>query len=76
MKKLFLALLLAVFTLSTYSCRETTDSETVIEDADSDFDQAGEEIEDGFEEVGDEMDEAGDELDEEVDVDVNTDDGI
>lgn len=68
MKKLFLALLLAVFTLSTYSCRETTESETVIEGND-DFEEAGEELES-------EMEEIGNEIDEEVDVDVDADDDM
>lgn len=57
MKKLFLGLLLATFTLSVYSCRETTETETTIEEVDADLEEAGEEIEESVEEVGEEIDE-------------------
>lgn len=42
MKKIFLSILLAAFTLSIYSCRETTEdrTETTIEEADADRNDA------------------------------------
>ena len=59
MKKLFLSVLVAAFTLSIYSCRETTEEnvETEIEEVESDFEETGEEIEsdlenEGYEEEG------------------------
>lgn len=55
MKKLFLSLLLATFTLSFYSCRETTETETNIEEVDADLEEVGEEIEAEVEEVGEEI---------------------
>lgn len=77
MKKLFLGLLLTVFTLSIYSCRETTEStETNIEEIDTEMDEVGEDLEDAVDEVGDEIDNAADEMDEEVDVDVDVDEEI
>ncbi|NJX17498.1 hypothetical protein HC176_18670, partial [Tamlana crocina] len=49
MKKLFLGLLLAAFTLTSYSCRETTEEnvENDIEEVDTDLEETGEDIEDG-----------------------------
>ena len=56
MKKLSLAILAAVFTLSIYSCRETAeDTETSVEEVESDFERTGEEIESTGEEVGEEI---------------------
>ena len=53
MKKLFLGLLVAAFTLTTYSCRETEENtEAEFEEVESDFEEAGDEIEGEFEEEG------------------------
>jgi len=57
MKKLFLGLTLAAFTLSIYSCRETTEenTETTIEEVEADventYDEAEAEVEEAAEEV-------------------------
>ncbi|MCF4101934.1 hypothetical protein L1I30_09675 [Gillisia sp. M10.2A] len=77
MKKLSLLLLAAVFSLSIYSCRETTEEKT--EDA---VEEMGTDIENAAEEAGDEVeaaaDNAGNEIEEEVDGtdDVNGDDDM
>ena len=55
MKKLSLAILAAVFTLSVYSCRETTETETSVEEVESDLERTGEEIERAGEEAGQEI---------------------
>ena len=62
MKKIFLALFLAVFTLSTYSCRETAeeDPETVIDEVGTEVEDAGEELEETADEVGEDIEDAGD----------------
>ena len=59
MKKVFLALFLAAFTLSVYSCRETTE-----EDSES-IEDAGQELEESAEEAGEDIEEAGENVDEE-----------
>ncbi len=58
MKKLFLGLLVAAFTLSTYSCRETTEEniETDMEEVETDLEETGEEMEADLEEAGNEID--------------------
>lgn len=61
MKKLFLSLLVAAFTLSIYSCRETTEDKT--EDA---VEAVGEDVEAAGEEVEAEMEEADTEIEEEM----------
>lgn len=56
MKKLSLAILAAVFTLSVYSCRETAEeTETSVEEVESDLERTGEEIERTGEEAGEEI---------------------
>ncbi|HET7361308.1 MAG TPA: hypothetical protein VFI78_05175 [Salinimicrobium sp.] len=70
MKKLFLGVLIAVFTLSIYSCRETT-TEVNVEEP---IEEVGNDIEEAADEVGDEIDQAAEEVDEEVDVNVDVDD--
>lgn len=66
MKKLSLLLLAAVFSLSIYSCRETTEEKT--EDA---VEEIGDDMENTAEEAGEEMEEAAEnveaEMDEEMD---------
>lgn len=60
MKKLFLSLLVAVFTLSIYSCRETTEDKTeeAVEAVGEDIEQAGEEAEGELEQEVNETDDA------------------
>ena len=66
MKKLSLLLLAAVFTLSFYSCRETTEEKTedAVEEIGNDMEEATEESVDAVEEATDEsveaVEEAGD----------------
>lgn len=71
MKKLFLGLALAAFTLSIYSCRETTETETTIEEVEADveneFEEAEAEIQDATEEVETEVQEIETEVETEVD---------
>lgn len=56
MKKLSLTLLAAVLTLSIYSCRETAENtETTVEEVESDLETTGEEVETEFEEAGSEI---------------------
>ena len=57
MKKLFLGLFVAAFTLSIYSCRETTE-----ENVENDLEQAGEDVESGLEETGEELEQAGEDV--------------
>lgn len=59
MKKLFLGLLVASFTLSIYSCRETTEEniENDMEEVETEFEETGEEIETEFEEEVNETEE-------------------
>lgn len=57
MKKLSLLLLAAVFSLSIYSCRETTEEKT--EDA---IESAADDMEDAADDMGDEMDAAGNDI--------------
>ena len=55
MKKLFLGVMLTAFTLSIYSCRETTEENTTIEEVETDvestYDEAESEVEEAAEEV-------------------------
>jgi hypothetical protein len=66
MKKLSLLLLAAVFTLSFYSCRETTEEKTedAVEEIGNDMEEATDESVDAVEEATDEsveaVEEAGD----------------
>ncbi len=60
MKKLFLGLFVAAFTLSIYSCRETTEN-----NMENDLEEVGEDMESGLEEAGDELEEAGENIEEE-----------
>lgn len=67
MKKLSLLLLGAVFTLSIYSCRETTENhETNVDDVEAEVERAGEEIEGGAERAGEEIERAGEEVEREI----------
>lgn len=69
MKKLFLVLFAAALTLTTYSCRETTEENTEAEieevgnDVESDLEEAGEDIEQSAEEVEQEVEEEVNETD-------------
>lgn len=58
MKKLFLSLLVATFTLSIYSCRETTEDKTeeAVEAVGEDVEATGEEVETEMEEEVNETD--------------------
>ena len=78
MKKLFLGLLVAAFTLTTYSCRETTEEnvEAEFEEVETGEEDAGEEIEAGLEETGEEIDQAADEVDAEIDEEVVDDETV
>lgn len=66
MKKLSLLLLAAVFSLSIYSCRETTEEKT--EDA---VEEIGNDIENSAEEAGDEIEEAADNVEAEIDAEID-----
>lgn len=65
MKKLFLGLLVAAFTLSIYSCRETSEEnvENNVEEVETDLEEAGEEAESGLEEAGNEIEQEVNETD-------------
>ena len=71
MKKLFLGLALAAFTLSIYSCRETTEenTDTTIEEVEAD-------VESNLEEVETEVEDATEEVETEVETEVEGTDGI
>ena len=62
MKKLSLLLLAAVFSLSIYSCRETTEEKT--EDA---VEEIGDDMENTAEEAGDEIEQAAENAEAEID---------
>ena len=62
MKKLSLLLLAAVFSLSIYSCRETTEEKT--EDA---VEEIGNDMETSAEEAGDEIEQAAENAEAEID---------
>jgi hypothetical protein len=67
MKKLSLVLLATVFTLSIYSCRETTENnETNVDDVEAELEEAGNDIEEGAEEVGNEIEAGAEEVEAEV----------
>lgn len=70
MKNLLLSIFFIAFSLSLYSCRETTQekSEEAVE-------AIGEEIEEGTEEVGDEIEEGAREIEQEIDEEFQDDDG-
>ncbi len=71
MKKLFLGLALAAFTLSIYSCRETTEenTDTTIEEVEAD-------VESDFEEAEAEIEETTEEVEAEIETEVEDNDGI
>lgn len=71
MKKLFLGLLVASFTLSIYSCRETTQ-----ENMETDIERTGEDVESGLEEAGDEIEQTGEEVEREFEQEVNETDDV
>jgi predicted small secreted protein len=73
MKKLFLGLLVAAFTLTTYSCRETTEEnmENDIEEVGNDLEETGEDMESDLEEAGDEIEQTGENVGEEIEQEVN-----
>lgn len=60
MKKLSLLLLAAVFSLSIYSCRETTEEKTedAVEEIGNDIEEATEESVEAVEEAGEDVEEA------------------
>lgn len=66
MKKLFLGLALAAFTLSMYSCRETTNTETTIEEVEADVENEFEEAEAEFEEAAQDVEVEVEEIDAEI----------
>lgn len=66
MKKLSLLLLAAVFSLSIYSCRETTEEKT--EDA---VEEIGNDIEESAEEAGEEIEQAADNVEAEIDEEID-----
>lgn len=78
MKKLFLGLLVAAFTLSIYSCRETTEEnvETNLEEVESDLEETGEDIESGLEDAGNEIEETAEQTEQEIEEEVNNTDDI
>ena len=72
MKKVVVVLALVGFTLSTISCRETTQDkiensvEAVGEDIEGGLEEAGEAIEDAADKAGNAIENAGQELEEEI----------
>ena len=64
MKKLFLVLFVATLTLTTYSCRETTEENTEIE-------EVGDDLESDMEEAGDEIEQTGEEVEQEIEEETN-----
>lgn len=64
MKKLSLLLLAAVFSLSIYSCRETTEEKTedAIEEIGNDVEEATEESVEAVEEATEDVEEAADDV--------------
>tara|TARA_R100000935_G_scaffold626_1_gene2317 strand:- start:175 stop:408 length:234 start_codon:yes stop_codon:yes gene_type:complete len=71
MKKLSLLLLAAVFSLSIYSCRETTEEKT--EDA---MESAADDMEDAADEAGNEIEAAGENAETELEEEVNGTDDV
>ncbi|HET8886940.1 MAG TPA: hypothetical protein VFM70_11375 [Salinimicrobium sp.] len=71
MKKIFLSLLALTFTLSIFSCRESTGEKT--EEA---IEAIGEDIEDNAREVGEEIEEGAENLEQEIDEEIHEDDGV
>jgi hypothetical protein len=71
MKKLSLLLLAAVFSLSIYSCRETTEEKT--EDA---VEAMGDDMEDAAEEAGNEIEAAAEGVETEMEEEVNGTDDV
>ncbi|WP_029037876.1 hypothetical protein [Salinimicrobium xinjiangense] len=61
MKKFFLSLMLSLFALSIYSCRETTQEKT--EDA---LEAIGEDVEDGTRRAADKLEEGAENIEKEV----------
>ena len=74
MKKLILGAVLAVFTLSIYSCRETNSEETTVETVEDDLDAEMEEMGDEMEEMGNDIEEGAEEVGDEIDAEVEIDD--
>lgn len=66
MKKLFLVLFAAALTLTTYSCRETTEENTEAE-----IEEVGNDIESDLEETGDEIEQTSEEVEMEVEEEIN-----
>ncbi len=71
MKKLSLLLLAAVFSLSIYSCRETTEEKT--EDA---VEAVGNDMEDAAEEAGEEVEAAAENVETETEEEINGTDDV
>lgn len=72
MKKLLLSFMVAVFTLTAYSCRETTQEKT--EDA---LESIGEDVEDGTRRAADKVEKGAENLEREIDEEIHeTDDHV
>lgn len=69
MKKLFLGLLVAAFTLSTYSCRETTE-----ENVENEMEEVGNDLEETGEELESDLEQTGENINEEIEEETNEDD--
>ena len=73
MKKFLAIVVMGVFTIATYSCRETTGEkaeeaiEAAAEDTERNLENAGDAIEEAVEETGEAMENAGEEIQEEID---------
>ena len=70
MKKVFLSFFIAGLTLTTYSCRETTQDKT--EEA---VEAIGEDIEDGTKRAADEVEKGVEKVEREIDEEIHEDDG-
>ena len=66
MKKLFLVLFAAALTLTTYSCRETTEENTEAE-----IEEVGNDVESDLEEAGNDIEQSAEEVEQEVEQEVN-----
>lgn len=82
MKKVSLLLLAAVFSLSIYSCRETTEERTEdsVEEFGNDIEESseefGEDVEQTVDEVGNDIEQTGEEIENEIDEEVNETDDV
>lgn len=82
MKKVSLLLLASVFSLSIYSCRETTEERTEdsVEEFGTDVEESteefGEDVEESVDEFGNEIDQTGEEIENEIDQEVDATDDV